>query len=586
MKKLKKLLSIAVFCLITICSAFTLTACNLVVTDKTAFYEQTIATYTYNNKEYNVTMSQLNSAFRDYGYSNYVNGYYSTIEDCLNDSLNYHIQSSLLMYELETKVNQVYLDTNNQLYDVTFADLTGHDWNTTLENIYNSNKPNALEIRYDAFASMQKIIDNYCISILQEEERFEEIETETEETLRDEKTEYESKLVIDETAGTIRRNIEELQLFEEDNVAKHFTLANNYDANTTQKAYVKYINYLQQIANGEGKSTKESDVILNAEKDAIRKAYLSKLIELFQYRYETTSIVEIDTLVDYYKNQFEAQQNQFEYNLEAYHTAMEKYTSEYVYYHSNSGSEYVLINHILINFTENQKQQIKDLETQLNLDVANFPELKEELEADYNDAVMSIVLNTQSEYEVDGVKQTGYISEIIEEIDTVVNNSVDGSVITEDEVRVRAEAFDKLLYKYNDDPGAMNTDFKYAVKISGEYDDKYDKAFALAAKKLYDNYQVGDVLMEPVVSQYGIHILFYSGVAENIVNENAIEQLTYEDLMNSRVNPASNKSVLEYLYDKLNLTTSFNSYTTNLINQLFNSSTIVIDSYKFSNGLV
>ena len=377
-----------------------------------------------------------------------------------------------------------------------------------------------------------------------------------------------------------------MKLFDETNVPTHFTLNNNYDKTTTNKAYNKFVNYLQQMANSEGKSTKESDVILEQEKNSIRNAYLSKLLELLEYRYETTNAVDTDLIVEYYINQFKAQKNKLQYNEEAYHTLMDKYTSEYVYYHANSGNEYVLMNHILINFTETQKQAITELEKQLELDVANFPNLEEELEAKFNEDVMSIVLNTQSEYEVNGNKQTGYITEIISEISNKVNTSVSGNNITNDEVKVRAEAFDELVYKYNDDPGAMNQDFKYAVRISNELDDKWEEAFALAAKDLFENYEVGDVLLEPVISSYGIHIVFYSGVAENVVDENAIDNLTYQDLLEKRVNPASPKTLFEYMYDKVKTSDSYDSYTSGLINQLYNESKITIDNYKFSNGLV
>ena len=190
---------------------FTLSACNLVVTDKSAYYSQIIATYTYGDKEFNVSMDQLNTAFKEYGYNNYINGYYSTITDCLNDCLKYHIQSSLLTYELETKISEIYAETNNELYNISFADIQDHNWQKTLDNIYTSTNPNALEIRYNAFANMQSSIDSYCVDILEEEERFEEIKVEEEETLRDEKTEYVSKLVINETTGKVTRKVEDLK---------------------------------------------------------------------------------------------------------------------------------------------------------------------------------------------------------------------------------------------------------------------------------------------------------------------------------------------------------------------------------------
>ena len=66
MKHLKKLLSIFIFAIIIVGSMFTMTACNLVVKDKTAYYNQTVATFEFDNKTITVSMNDLNSAFASY----------------------------------------------------------------------------------------------------------------------------------------------------------------------------------------------------------------------------------------------------------------------------------------------------------------------------------------------------------------------------------------------------------------------------------------------------------------------------------------------------------------------------------------
>ena len=143
MKLVKKFLLSAVFTFVLVVSLFSLTACNLIETDKNAYYNQIVATFKYNDKTIEVSMTELNDAFKNYGYSRLNQGYYSSMEECINDSLKYHIQSELFFCEIANKLNEVYQETNNELYNMSFIDFENFDWDKTLKNIYESTNPNA-----------------------------------------------------------------------------------------------------------------------------------------------------------------------------------------------------------------------------------------------------------------------------------------------------------------------------------------------------------------------------------------------------------------------------------------------------------
>ncbi len=609
MKTIKKILSIAIFFAIFIGSMFTLTACNLVVTDKSAYYSQTVATFTYNDATYSVSMKELNQAFKDYGYNYYIKGYFSNMEECLEASLNYHIQRSLIALELENKFNSIYSDTHNELYHNELYNLDFVDqekgWEGTLSNIYTSTNPNAIEIRYNAFESMQDNIDSFAKAILEEEGKLGNVETTEPETIRDTKKEYESKVdyefeyVFNETTGTTEKKLkylklkfDELELFDKTNVSEHFVLGYTYDEVTTNKAYARYIKSLQQIAKSEGRSTEEQDVLRCQEELEIRNAYISKLLEIYEYYYNTTTTIDTQVIVDYYKDQYINQYRNFQYNEEAYNTAMSKSNSEYVYYHK-SPENYIEVSHILINFTEEQKALISELDAKLEADKANVVDETEleKLQTQHDNKVMEIITNTKCEYELNGEKKTDYYSEIVEYIKNYVNDGLSGSVMSETELaRTKAKRFDDLIYMFNDDPGMMNSDFHYSVNITDGFESSYDQNFVNGAIELYNNYNVGDVLLEPVsgevlakpvASQYGIHIMFYSNKVSNIKSIENIDQLTYIDLLSTYVNAASDKSVFEYLYDKISTSNNYSNHTSSLIKQLYNDSDITIDTYKF-----
>ena len=264
MKLIKKFLSIAVFAFVLVGSVFSMTACNLINTDKTAYYNQVVATFKYNDQTINVTMTDLNNAFKSYGYSRFNEGNYETMEECINDSLKYHIQKELLFLDIANTLNDVYKDTNNELYNLEFVDFETYDWDKTLANIYKSENPNALEIRHDAFDMMQANVDSFAETILEDEEELGNIEDEDEtDPLRPVKKEDDSPIkILDDVDDngqrtiTIEKDIEELKLFTETNIPVNYTVVNNYDDVTTARAYNKYIKVLQQTAKVEGRSTK------------------------------------------------------------------------------------------------------------------------------------------------------------------------------------------------------------------------------------------------------------------------------------------------------------------------------------------
>ncbi len=602
MKHIKKFLSMLVFVAIFVASMFSMTACNLIVTDVTAYYEQVVATFEFENKTINVKMSDLNNTFKNYGYSRYKQGYYSSLEECIKDSLDYYIQKTLLINHIAVSLQEIYEDTNNELYNLSFVDFENFDWETTLENIYESDTANAKEIRYNAFTSMQETVDGFVEDILEEDDKLAEIETDQEETLRDTKEEYESALVVYEedifdddgkyldTVTKVKYNIEELELFNKSNVSKHFELVNNYSQDLTAKGYNKYINYLQQTAKSEERSTKIEDVIAFEEKANIKAEFENQLLKLYEYWYQTNQEVPTEKIVEYYKNQYNSQKKEFEDNINAYRTAMNDYTSNYVYYNNNSGQEYVVVNHILINFSAEQKAELEKLEADYERDktsFANDTDALEALEKKYEKDRINVIVTTKSVYEVDGVQKEDYIGNIINDIKTYVstNNIKSNEIISEKELLTKkAKNFEDMMYIYNDDSGNMNSDFYYAINVNEGVDSQYVTEFTDGGIDLYKNYQPGDVLTYPVISTYGIHIMFYSGVAGNIIE--SIDSLTAEMLLTNTVNPASDKTIFEYVYDTVEsdsaLVDNYNNYVNSLLAQMYNSANIITDEYKYN----
>jgi len=72
---------------------------------------------------------------------------------------------------------------------------------------------------------------------------------------------------------------------------------------------------------------------------------------------------------------------------------------------------------------------------------------------------------------------------------------------------------------------------------------------------IIDNQGKGQGAIGKVVTEYGIHILYHDGNAQNIVTDAIIEndEALLSVLCNTMTTPSSNKSIFNYLYDKLSL---------------------------------
>jgi len=83
------------------------------------------------------------------------------------------------------------------------------------------------------------------------------------------------------------------------------------------------------------------------------------------------------------------------------------------------------------------------------------------------------------------------------------------------DLKTADRTFDDLIYKYNTDDGIFGKELGYAVKAAlgenEEYDSTYMEEFSRAADALY-RAGVEGAISEPVVTDYGVHILYLSRV--------------------------------------------------------------------------
>ena len=97
----------------------------------------------------------------------------------------------------------------------------------------------------------------------------------------------------------------------------------------------------------------------------------------------------------------------------------------------------------------------------------------------------------------------------------------------------------------------MNKDFAYVVNLDTNVTDQMVKPFADEARRLQKEVGVG-AMSEPILTDYGYHVMFNLGPVKNVVSYNDINNLTWEALYNVKTQPSSEKTLFHLEYDAIN----------------------------------
>ncbi len=207
-------------------------------------------------------------------------------------------------------------------------------------------------------------------------------------------------------------------------------------------------------------------------------------------------VVSEEEVYEAFNSEVNAQQTSFDADVATYESAMSAGSGKTVVYHPNN--DYFYVKHVLVKFSN---QQLADYEA--------FKAKPENAYADeiaYRDAMAP---STQFQAHPFG-ELTGDLLNVVDVFNSikVQMQSVKGNVKSADKL------FDDFIYLYNQDDGAFTATLGYSVKRDDVNNSGYMKEFYDGAMELYNNYEVGDLLDNYVVTDYGVHFMYYAGKAK------------------------------------------------------------------------
>lgn len=221
-----------------------------------------------------------------------------------------------------------------------------------------------------------------------------------------------------------------------------------------------------------------------------------KIRELQTYLSENVSVSDSEVR-SAYTSMLNEQRSLYQTNVSAFNTAMSNGTT--VLYYPNDN--YFYVKHILLPFSDEQTAQLKAYKARIDVS-------KDEIEAYRNQLVNSIVAYPHVDGEND-LSRPMSVDAVLADVRAVM-------LPLQANTRLADTKFDELIYLYNTDDGAFNNNKGYAVKYKlddGE-SETYMQEFADAARYMRENLAVGEVYYEKVVTDYGVHIMYFASTTK------------------------------------------------------------------------
>ena len=331
---------------------------------------------------------------------------------------------------------------------------------------------------------------------------------------------------------------------------------NKADKSYSDEAWSKFINNLLRNESKRNLTKNNADAFLRNVQMIYKIYYQNEVLTAFQQKHTDENItISNKDVADKYNELYRAQQDKYADNPSAFDTAVSTGAGD-VYYMKDA-NKYMKVNHILIKFSDDQNNRIKEELTKLQNSEID--------EATYNVNIASIKAETLG-YNRETGKNVP-LNDVYNEIMRVSNLGSASDRIT---------AFGNLMHIYSQDDNTIGAEACYYIPTDTTITDAMQKTFADASRELYNGGKgkVGDMTTQWVETSYGYHIIMYTGLPTNVDGTNQNTEATLLQLDSYRLNPLYNKTMLDKVIEKVTAQ-SYSDYETALLENLMGGKTIV-----------
>lgn len=551
-----------IFMTLVIMLVVVLTGCAGFSIDKVKYYNEVLAKI----GDENITRFELIEAYNNYGYTNYVTQEGKTEKEALIKTMNSLIERKLIVKH--AKANTAKYTLSEYELKKVFRETLDY----VLES-FESNKETAREI-YDLEAKDEledsnssneaiKISDyKYEKRVKIEDGQLKFIDTDLEkdaDILKSSINENYAKYFQDYTQDEIVTALVE-QFNNEFYYNEH-----NENAVTYKKVCDKakelscnnLINYEHYVRkDGKKLSTNHEDVLYRF----IEKAYVSQLENAYVTKvsnvYMQNTTLSNYSITETFKTLYERDYAKYANDNDAYNSKIIGTDSDLIYYTPESEAEFGYFLHVLLPFN-NMEEDLKllkehrgdlyDDETyqQKQMELIQKITCKERTTEEVRDSKTGELINAEGEV----LDKEVPIQTVLNQYNATVND---------------LNSFVNFMFRYTTDTATLTADMPYIIGYEGETEySSMVENFTDEAIRLMKENQRYTKSNEYILTNYGIHLLYYVGPVQNQIDIQNINSLTIQDLNSAMLNPATGETYLDRVFDLVYPAGSDGMFTTN-----------------------
>ena len=375
----------------------------------------------------------------------------------------------------------------------------------------------------------------------------------------------------------LRRNIE-LNFYNED--SNLYKKVCEKAIELTCNNLINYEYYLRE--NGQRLSTNQADLLYRLTERTYQSQLESAYITKVNTVYLQTETLSNESVINAFKAMYESDYAKYVNDIDEYNANIISTDGDMIYYHPTNGdNQFGYFLHVLLPFN-NVEDDLNDLKDHREMYT------DAQYKAEQEDLINKIMCAQRAVAEVrddndeilyeEGVTMEGEVSiiEALEEYDQKVKDLA---------------SFKEYMFKYTTDNATLTADMPYIIGYNiSEYTGKVeDKKVVGAHSSMVVNFTKEAIRLmkenksytasnEYILTNYGVHLLYYVGPVVNKISVEDIDKLTVEKLDSMLLNEATGETYLDRVFDLVypagsdgmfTSNTKYSSYEQKLIDSLY-----------------
>ena len=600
---MKKFTTILMTCLIML--VVVLTGCSTFSINKVKYYNEILAKV----GEENITRFDLITAYNNYGYSNYVTQGGQTEKEALNSTMTTLVSRKLLVkhamdnpdkYSLsEYEIKNLYRDTLDYLLESMATNKETarkiYDLEEKADSITDSESKESIKFSEYGYQKRVQVVNGQI--------QYRDIDTEKDDdeisSPIDERyvTDFASYTTADIVNALRTQFLKEFYTNTEKENASLYRKVCDKALELSCNNLINYEYYLRD-ENGNKLSKTQDGLIYRFVERAYESHLESAYITKINTEYLKNETLTNESIINAFKAMYESDYAKYANDADAYASKIVSTgtsSAEMIYYTPDSDNEFGYFLHVLLPFNNVEDELTWLKERRDEYDVEDY----KYWQGYYIDQIMC------AERTIAEVR--GENNELIEEEGIVLESQKSiQDVLAEyrDEVR-DLESFKQFMFKYTTDTATLTADMPYVIgyntkTYTGQVDSNGSLVgahttmvtnFTKEAIRLIQQNQAYTNYDEYILTNYGIHLLYYVAPVENKIDFEDINKITVSQLDSITLNEATGETYLDRVFDLVypansdgmfTSNTKYSSYEQILVDSLYAEYQVVLYTTKIN----